>query len=190
MKLTILQFRRTNPLPYKTDYVILDGIDGRGHYVGTYMAWGVNSSGWWGEGEIKFFLDGDDDFPTICGTGTEDYFCGAYDFDPGLLELDKEQEPGYREFTTPYSGLPQVLRPDGHYRSPQRFGMYRWHLSDPIRFEKDLRVTIQAIGWRTEESNRRYLPLSDDIASVAFWYQTLPTAKFPKLADRDYLEII
>ena len=80
------QFRRTNPLPYKTDYTILDGIEGRGHYVGTYMAWGVNNTGWWGEGEIKFFMDGDSEFPTICGTGTEDYFCGAYNFDIGSRE--------------------------------------------------------------------------------------------------------
>ena len=66
------QFRRVNPLPYKTDYTILDGVQGKGRYVGTYMAWGVNNSGWWGEGEIKFFLDGDEEFPTFCGTGTED----------------------------------------------------------------------------------------------------------------------
>ncbi len=76
------QFRRTNPLPYKEVYTILDGVSGAGHYVGTYMAWGVNNNGWWGEGEIKFFIDGDGAFPTICGTGTEDYFCGAYNFDP------------------------------------------------------------------------------------------------------------
>ena len=56
------QFRRVNPLPYKTDYTILDGVQGKGRYVGTYMAWGVNNSGWWGEGEIKFFLDGDEEF--------------------------------------------------------------------------------------------------------------------------------
>jgi hypothetical protein len=69
------------------------------------MAWGVNNNGWWGEGEIKFFMDGDSEFPTICGTGTEDYFCGAYNF---------ENQPGeYREFTTPYAGLPQVIKPDG-----------------------------------------------------------------------------
>ena len=74
--------------------------------------------------------------------------------------------------------------------SQQRFGMYRWHITDPIRFESDLRVTIQALGWRTEKEDRRYLPLQDDIASVAFWYQTLPTAPFPALPDRDYLEII
>ena len=74
------QFRRTNPLPYKEVYIIVDNIKGKGHYVGTYMAWQTNNNGWWGEGEIKFYMDGDKDFPTICGTGTEDYFCGSYSF--------------------------------------------------------------------------------------------------------------
>ncbi len=86
--------------------------------------------------------------------------------------------------------MPQVIRPDGTYRSQQRFGLYRWHIMDPIRFERDLRVTLQAIGWRTEKDQRRYLPLQDDIASVAYWYQTLPAAPFAPLPDRDYLEII
>ncbi len=175
------QFRRTNPLPYKSVYTILDDVKGWGQYVGTYMAWGVNNCGWWGEGEIKFFLDGDTEFPTICGTGTEDYFCGSYNFDVG------KENGGYREFTTPYAGLPQVIRPDGLYASQTRFGLYRWHLMDPIRFEQDLRVTIQALGWR---SGGRYLPMQDDIASVAYWYQTLPTAPFPALPDKDYLEVI
>jgi hypothetical protein len=183
------QFRRTNPLPYKEVYTVLDGVAGRGQFVGTYMAWGVNNTGWWGEGEIKFFMDGDGEFPTICGTGTEDYFCGAYNFDPGSMERDPKVPPGYVEFTTPYAGLPQVIRPDGLYKSQQRFGMYRWHITDPIRFQNDLKVTIQALGWRTDR-DRRYLPLQDDIASVAFWYQTLPTAPFPALPDKDYLEVI
>jgi len=181
------QFRRVNPLPYKQVYALLDGVTGRGQYVGTYMAWGVNNAGWWGEGEIKFFLDGDGEFPTICGTGTEDYFCGAYNFDPGVV--DRSQAGGYREFNTPYAGMPQVIRPDGLYASQQRFGLYRWHIPDPIRFEQDLRVTIQALGWRTDK-DRRYLPLQDDIASVAYWYQTLPTAAFPSLPDKDALEVI
>lgn len=174
------QFRRTNPLPYKDVYTIVDNVTGQGHYVGTYMAWGSNNRGWWGEGEIKFYLDGDDEFPTICGTGTEDYFCGSYNFDVG------KEQGGYREFTTPYAGLHQVIRPDGRYSSQQRFGMYRWHVTDPVRFKKDLRVTMQALGWR---SGRRYLPLQDDIASVAYWYQTLPSPDFPALPDRDDLEV-
>ncbi|MHB0859485.1 MAG: glycoside hydrolase family 172 protein [Anaerolineae bacterium] len=175
------QFRRVNPLPYKEVYTILDGVRGQGQYVGTYMAWGVNNTGWWGEGEIKFYLDGDGEYPTICGTGTEDYFCGSYDFDLG------KENGGYREFTTPYAGLSQVIRPDGLYDAQTRFGMYRWHIMDPIRFEQDLRVTIQALGWR---SGHRYLPLQDDIASVAYWYQTLPAAPFPALPDKDSLELI
>ena len=175
------QFRRVNPLPSKQVCTILDGVNGRGHYVGTYMAWGVNNNGWWGEGEIKFFIDGDREFPTICGTGTEDYFCGSYDFDLG------KDNGGYREFCTPYSGLIHVIKPDGLYSSQTRFSMYRWHIMDPIRFDNDLRVTIQALGWR---AYGRYLPLQDDIASVAYWYQTLPAAPFPPLPDRDHLEVI
>ncbi|MCC5834585.1 MAG: DUF2961 domain-containing protein [Opitutales bacterium] len=174
------QFRRVNPLPYKEVYTILDGVEGKGRYVGTYMAWGVNNSGWWGEGEIKFYMDGDEAFPTICGTGTEDYFCGSYNF-------ENQQTRQYEAFSTAYAGLPQIIRPDGLYQSQMRFGMYRWHLPDPVRFKKNLRVTIQALGWRKD---RRYLPLQDDIASVAYWYQELPGRPFPPLPDRDYLEII
>jgi hypothetical protein len=171
------QFRRVNPLPYKDVYTFLDGVKGWGHYVGTYMCWGSNNSGWWGEGEIKFYIDGDKDFPTICGTGTEDYFCGSYGF-----EVDDK----YKEYTTPYAGMPQVLSPDGLWNSQQRFGLYRWHIMDPVRFEKDLKVTMQALGWH---SGGRYLPLQDDIASVSFWYQKEPHASFPKLPDKDYLEV-
>jgi hypothetical protein len=172
------QFRRVNPLPYKQVYTILDGVKGKGHYVGTYMAWGVHSTGWWGEGEIKFYMDGDQAFPTINGTGTEDYFNGSYDFE----NAEKKQ---YEEFTSPYSGLVQVIKPDGLYQSQERFGLYRWHIVDPVRFNSDLRVTIQGLGWR---NNGRYLPLMDDIASVAFWYQREPHAAFPKLPGREQLE--
>jgi hypothetical protein len=189
------QFRRSNPLPYKTPHTILEGVKGWGQYVGTYLAWGVHNTGWWGEGEIKFYLDGDSEFPTINGTGTEDYFCGAYDFDAvPSVSLAMNLLPGappaaptqYHEFTTPYTGLAQVIRPDGHYDSQQRFGLYRWHLMDPIRFDTDIKVTMQALGWR---SGGRYLPLQDDISSVAFWYQTEPHAPFPKLPDKDHLEV-
>ena len=169
------QFRRVNPVPDKQDYTILDGVRGQGQYVGTYMTWGSNSPGWWGEGEIKFFMDGDDEFPTICGTGTEDYFCGSYGFHkPGTGE--------YQEFVTPYAGMPQVIKS----KEQPRFGLYRWHIMDPIRFEKDLKVTMQALGWKSEG---RYLHLKDDLSSVALWYQAEPHAAFPKLPDKDSLEI-
>ena len=172
------QFRRVNPLPYKEVYTILDGVKGEGHYVGTSMGWGINNNGWWGEGEIKFYLDGDREFPTICGTGTEDYFGGSYDW---------ECDGRYVEYSTAFLGMHQVLRPDGTYQSQHRHAMYRWHVMDPIRFESDLRATIQALGWR---SGGRFLPGQHDISSVAYWYQTLPTAPFPPLPDRDGLEII
>lgn len=170
------QYRRSNPNETSV-YTIIDGVKGKGHFVGVYLAWGVNNNGWWGEGEIKFFLDGDSTFPTICGTGTEDYFCGSYNFD---------RNGKYTEFCTPYSGLVQVIRPDGAYRSQQRFGLYRWHINDPVRFEKDLRITIQDLGWH---HGGRYLPQQSDIASVCFWYQTQPHADFPKLPDWRALEV-
>ncbi len=168
------QFRRVNPLPDKQDYTILEGVRGKGHYVGTYMTWGSNSPGWWGEGEIKFFMDGDTKFPTICGTGTEDYFCGSYGF-------SKFQGRGYEEFSNPYTGMPQVIESE----TQPRFGLYRWHIMDPVRFESDLKVTMQALGWKSEG---RYLPLKDDLSSVAFWYQAEPHAPFPKLPDKDSLK--
>jgi hypothetical protein len=116
----------------------------------------------------------------ICGTGTEDYFCGSYNF-------ENPETKQYQPFTTPHAGMPQVLRPDGVYQSQMRFGLYRWHCQGPVRFQQDIRITIQALGWR---SGWRYLPLHDDIASVAFWYQILPSQPFPQLPSRDDLEII
>jgi hypothetical protein len=179
------QFRRVHKLPEKTDYTILDGVKGQGHYVGTYMAWEVRSPGWWGEGEIKFLLDGDKKWPTICGTGTEDYFCGSYNFE------DPETKR-YKTFSTPYAGLVQVIPSDRAYVPPQRFGLYRWHITDPVRFQKDLKVTMQALGWKKKKKGEDwapYLPLQDDIASVAYWYQAEPHAKFPALPGKKDLQI-
>jgi len=179
------QFHRVNPLPFKQDYTIVDNIKGEGQYVGTYMAYGSKRNGWWGEGEIKFFMDGDAKFSTITGTGTEDYFCGSYDFDTRKTNAAGVEIIDYTEFSNAYTGLPQVIRGDGHYNIEQRFGMYRWHLTDPIRFEKDLKVTIQALGWK---SGGRYANLQDDIATVAFWYQAEPHNPFTPLPSRDDLE--
>ena len=180
------QFHRTNPLPAKEDYVLVDNIRGKGQYIGTYLAWGVNNNGWWGEGEIKFFMDGDTKFPTINGTGTEDYFCGSYDFDTRKKNSSGTDEVNYTEFSTAYTGLHQVVKGDGHYSVMQRFGMYRWHIMDPIRFEKSLKVTIQDLGWR---SGGRYLVQQSDISSTVFWYQTEPHQTFPKLPAKDELEV-
>ena len=106
------QFRRSNPTTGSL-HTLVDNIKGKGQYVGCYMAWNVNNNGWWGEGEIKFFMDGDTQYPTINGTGTEDYFCGSYNF-----ENSKTKQ--YQEFSTAYAGLHQVIRPDGLYKSQQR----------------------------------------------------------------------
>ncbi|MHC4983197.1 MAG: glycoside hydrolase family 172 protein [Planctomycetota bacterium] len=145
---------RSNP-----DYVIADGIKGHGRYVGTFLAWTQLSEGWFGEGEIKFYIDGDTKFPTICGTGTEDYFCGSYGFP--------------QPYCTAYVGVPLKRAEE---KGPPKWSMYRWHIADPICFREDLRVTIQALGWWP---NRKYQPLADDIASVAYWYQKEPHGNFP-----------
>jgi hypothetical protein len=171
------QYRRSNPTKGSL-HTILDNVQGKGQYVGTYMALSPNNNGWWGEGEVKFFIDGDKEFPTVNTTGTEDYFCGSYNF-------ENRDTRRYEEFSTAYAGLPQVIRPDGLYSTQQRFGLYRWHIMDPVRFGRDLRVTIQDLGWR---NGGRYYPQQSDISSVAYWYQREPHAPFPKLPSKAELE--
>ncbi len=170
-------FNRSNPLKYMDDYVIADSIKGKGHYVGTQIGWQQNSQGWWGEGEFKVFIDGDTKYPTYCGTGTEDYFGGAWGFSDN--------------FSAPFLGYQDLMTINDNNRPTNSVGnrhsMYRFHIPDPIRFENDLKVTIQAIGWRSEG---RYLPLMDDICSVAYFYQAEPHNPFKALGTRDELEII
>ncbi len=174
------QFRRVNKLSYKEVYTIVDGIKGKGNYVGTYLAHGARQSGWWGEGEVKFYMDGDKDFPTICGTGEEDYFCGSY----GYNDREVNGEMFYTSFSSLYTGFYDVKdsKIDGFVGI---FGQYRWHITDPVRFEKDLRITIQSLAWRSEG----YLPLQDDLASVAYWYQLEPHNPFPDLLSKENLTI-
>jgi len=171
------QWTRSNPLGRGETHPLLAGVTGHGHYVGTYLAWGVNATGWWGEGEVKFYRDGDDEFPSIASTGTEDYFGGAWNFDvPG---------EGYTAYTTPYLGMPQVIRPNGLYNSQQRFGLYRWHVTDPITFTTDLRVEVQALGWRP---GGRYRLLTDDIASTAWFYLDSSSTARPEFPPVSHLE--
>lgn len=167
------QFRDEHPMATRGLYTIVDGVQGEGQYVGTYLNIKVPDAGWWGEGEIKFYLDGDTKFPTICGTGTEDYFCGSYNFENPVTHK-------YQTFSTPYSGLAQVIPADETYKPGQRFGLYRWHIADPIHFKNNLKVTIQVLGWK---AGGLYDPLNAEISSVAFWYQKEPHAAFPRLPD-------
>jgi hypothetical protein len=171
-------WRRSSPIAGGELHTIVAGVRGRGKYLGTYLAVGVNGPGWWGEGEVKFFLDGDVEYPTICGTGTEDYFGGAWNFDvPGR---------GYTTFSAPYLGLHQVILPDGLYAAQTRFGMYRWHVRDPIDFKEGLTATIQDLGWRPDG---RYWLRSDDMASVAYWYSDVPSGVPGDPLTLDHLQI-
>lgn len=177
------QFRRSNPVEHMTDHVIVDGIKGKGQYVGTYLARGANYYGWWGEGEVKFYIDGDEKFPTICGTGEEDYFGGSYCYE---MKTNGQLGKGtYETFSTPYSGFYYVKDPYLRYNQ-ERIGEYRWHTLDPIRFDKDLKVTIQSLGWK---SGGRYQHLKDDISTVAYWYQKEPHNPFPDFPTKEDLLI-
>ena len=175
------QFRRVNELPFKEVFTIVDGIKGKGQYVGTYLAHGARKSGWWGEGEVKFYMDGDKDFPTICTTGEEDYFLGSY----GYNDRKIDGVMYYDSFSSLYAGFYEVKNPeiDGFIGV---FGQYRWHVLDPIRFDEDLRITVQSLGWGPDG----YLPLEDDLASVAYWYQIEPHVAFPKLPAKENLIIV
>lgn len=177
------QWRRQKVTSLAQDYVILDGVRGRGTYLGTYLALTTLESRWWGEGEVKIYMDGDDEYPTWCSTGTEDYFGGAWSF-AGFNEQGSMHEQTY---SGPFMGFPfrsqRLLGRESDYwdqSAPVMRGLYRWHMADPIYFQKDIRVEIQQIG--TDEMG--LFERSDDLASVAYWYQLEPHQSFPPLADR------
>lgn len=166
------------------DYTIVKGIKGRGHYAGTYIALSTLERYWWGEGEVKFYLDGDDEYPTICSTGSEDYFGGAWSFG----SRDSNGELMERTYCTPFMGYPYFSRNDPYGKSdywmndkPAERGFYRFHILDPIIFESELRVELQQIGAGPNGLFER----QDDVSSVAYWYQTLPHAPFPALMPRE-----
>lgn len=174
------QFRRQRLTEKARDYVVLDGVKGCGHYVGTFLALTALERAWWGEGEMKFYIDGDETYPTVCTTGTEDYFGGAFSFRDPLKPDGPMTEQTY---CTPFLGYPFYSR-DAVYHHPffmndcpPMRGFYRWHLPDPILFEKDLRVELQQIGLCHEGLFER----QDDVATVAYWYQSEPHGKFPVL---------
>ncbi|MFD0960970.1 glycoside hydrolase family 172 protein [Paenibacillus chungangensis] len=175
------QFRVSMPVQYKDVHTLLDGVKGSGLYIGTALYVGLNrASRWWGEGEFKFYLDGDKEYPTICTTGLEDYFGGAFNWDC---------EGEYQEYSGLYMGMPHISKPDGLYEVQQRFSLYRWHEKDPIRFNEEIKVTVQDLGWTKDDDGvwKRFLQREDDMMSVSYWYQTLPTNPFPPLISHEDL---
>ena len=171
-------WRRQNPTKKKKDYVIVENIFGKGNYIGTYLAITSLMPNWWGEGEIKFYVDDDEDYPTICGTGTEDYVGGAWCFCPTSEYSDKR----VTIYSTPFMGYHYNSILDKFEKSNYPMhGMYRWHVLDPIRFSKKIKVSLQQIGGRNAIKN--YFERSDDVSSVAYWYQVEPHNPFPKLPD-------
>ena len=144
------------------DYTILDLPSASGHYIGTYVAITSYEPYCWCEGELKFFIDGDQKYPTICGTGTEDYFCGAWAF--GIPHNGHAVET---TFSSLYSGLPYHSQLNVNQTIHNR-GLYRFHIPDPIMFDQALKVTIQQMG----KHNGRLFERIDDITSVAYWYQS------------------
>lgn len=173
------QWRRENPTTIKEDYTIVDDISGQGHFVGTYLAWTALSELWWGEGEVKCYIDGDEEYPTICGTGTEDYVGGAWCFNDPLKS--DETFPSPKTYSTPYLGYPLYDSGADGQGGPPKHGLYRWHIPDPIHFKEDFRVAVQQIGHNTRELFER----SDDISSVAYWYQAEPHEPFPEFPERN-----
>lgn len=177
------QWRREAITEKGRDYVILDGVKGSGTYVGTYLGLQTLERYWWGEGEVKFYIDGDTEYPTICGTGMEDYVGGSWSF--AKQENGKMVEQTY---STPYLGYPYYSRHDELITNPYHNddcppmrSFYRFHIPDPIFFEEDLRVTVQQIG----VSYKGLFERQDDVSSVAYWYQTEPHAPFPKLLPKE-----
>ncbi|MHC4443971.1 MAG: glycoside hydrolase family 172 protein [Planctomycetota bacterium] len=162
------QFRRQNPTVEKQDYVILDNVEGPGFFAGCVIGARMLKPYWWGEGEMKFYMDGDSDYPTICGTGTEDYFCSAWCGARGM-----------QLYQTPHFGCTLENKP-GLFKD-DLVSMYRWHVKDPVYFRKTFKAAMQQIGCKKGSG---YFERSDDWSSAAFWYQFKPISKMPPLPDR------
>ena len=179
------QFRRDLNTTLKEDYVILDGVKGKGRYLGVSLGLVDRFAGkgvWWGEGEVKMYIDGDSKYPTICGTGAEDYIGSGW---------------GLGEFHAQEMGAPLI--------KDQYVSCYRFHVRDPIYFNEDIKVTIQQLGndgsldraasdgplsefikkgeYKKEHKGGNFERV-DDMCSTVYWYQTLPTIPFSVFPDK------
>lgn len=189
------EWHRERVTQKQVDYKLIQGVNGPGYYVGTYLALTALERYWWGEGEFKFYVDGDTEYPTITSTGSEDYFGGAWAFH----EFGTDGRPHAKNFCTPFLGYPYQSNRDatrdrfdtgklnavhafGDDALPQH-GLYRWHLLDPIAFESDLTVSLQQIG----NDDVHLFEREDDVATVAYWYAMTPDGTenhFPSRNDR------
>ena len=168
-----VQYRNEFPEKLGRDYLILDAV-GQGHYVGTVMSARSRSPFWFGEGDVRMYVDGDTK-PTIQGTGTEDYFLMAW---------------GLNESLFPYYGCTYMS--SDYENLGTQYCLYRWHIADPVRFTKSLRFEIEHTGWITGDETTTgetagHVEREDDIATVAFWYQVGQPKRFttlPPLAER------
>ena len=164
-------FGRENPTTTKNDFEIMPKREGKGRFIGAVLGVRTLHPGWWGEGEVKFYMDGDKEFPTICGTGTEDWIGLSY----GLQQVTY-QFHGCNLFFTSDSTInaydyasEQMQKMKTEYVS-----MYRWYIPDPIYWNTDCRVTIQQIGCC-------YYEREDDWSAAAFWYEPIPSAPLPEI---------
>lgn len=170
-------YRHTLTTPENPTHIILDDVNGEGLYVGTYLAWTELHERWWGEGEVKFYIDDDKEYPSICDNGTEDYFGGAWNFGGyGIVKDSKEIV-----FQSPYLGLSLAHVEDD---CPKHFSMHRFHIEDPIGFKKNIKVTVDTIGWKEDFS--KYEHHDEDVKSVAFFYQKEPHKPYKTLEKKEF----
>jgi hypothetical protein len=156
-------YRRENPTTLKQDFEILPKRTGKGRFVGCVIGIRALEENWWGEGEVKVYLDGDGNFPTICGTGTEDYIGQSW---------------GLQSVAYLYGGTSLM--------ADKLNTFYRWHIKDPIYWKKDVRITIQQIGWSQQVNDKTGSGLyerQDDWSCSSFWYEPIPSAPLPTLPD-------
>lgn len=165
-----VNFQRQNPTTKIHDFELLPKREGRGRYIGTVIGVRPSDKNWWGEGEMKAYVDGDDAFPTINGSGAEDYVGLSW---------------GLQQAAFQYHGASWVENDDD--TTTGRISMYRWHMLDPLTWQQDMRISIQQIGHNGDEPGtlQDYLgdlyEREDDWSAATFWYESVPSAPLPAM---------